>query len=157
MSSKPESNVANTKWRPALIEAQFSPSSDNCAAACEVLLQEQLANASNVLGAVMASIDGHAMASAFRPGHENTAARIAAIGSSVLALSESLSHETLKGQVQFNSVSTNGGTIVTVKIPSQKSNHALCVWADKADIFAMTLRFTLDAASKLAALVDEDH
>lgn len=123
----------------------------------EQLLTERLARTPNLRGAVMASIDGHVKACAFSDGHAQEAARIAAIASSVLALSESFSQETLGGRVQFNSVATSQGNIVTVRIPSKNGNYALCVWADKADIFAMTLRFTLDTADKLAVLVDEDR
>lgn len=122
---------------------------------CEALLATLLADAHGVLGAVMASVDGHAFAKSFQAGHEQEATRIAAICSSVLALSESFSHETLQGKVSFNCVSTSHGSIMTVRIPSRQNVFVLCVWADKSDNFAMALRFTLDAAHKLAALVDD--
>ena len=127
------------------------------ASRCEELLSDLLTEAQGMLGAVMASVDGHAFAKSFQRGHEKEATRIAAIASSVLALAESSSHETLSGKVGFNCVSTNHGSIMTVRVPSRENIFVLCVWADKSDNFATALRFTLDAAHKLAALVDESH
>lgn len=127
------------------------------ASRCEELLGDLLTEAQGVLGAVMASVDGHAFAKSFQRGHAKDATRIAAIASSVLALAESFSHETLDGKVGFNCVSTSHGSIMTVRVPARENIFVLCVWADKSDNFAMALRFTLDAAHKLAALVDESH
>lgn len=124
---------------------------------CEDLLGDLLTEAQGVMGAVMASVDGHAFAKRFQNGQAKEATRVAAIASSVLALSESFSHETLNGKVSFNCVSTSHGSIMTVRVPSRQNVFVLSVWADKTDNFAMTLRFTLDAAHKLAALVDGSH
>jgi len=121
------------------------------------LFTRLMADSNSVLGMVLASVDGHARASLFKQGHDKQAARIAAITSSVLALSESFSVETLQSKVECNSVITNGGVIITVRVPSADRALALSVWADKSDNFATILRFTRDTAQKLAVLVDTPH
>lgn len=125
--------------------------------ACNKLLGSLLGKHASLQGMVMTSVDGHAFAQAFQQSHSKEAARIAAIASSVMALSESFSGETLAANTRYNCVNTDRGNIVTVRIPSRSNKFVLCCWADNSDNFAMTLRFTLDAASKLAALVDRSQ
>lgn len=128
-----------------------------CIPYCQKLLESVMKKTPSMTGALMASVDGHAFASAFQGGDNAAAPRIAAMCSSLLALSDSFSNETLKGNTRFNTVTTNRGSIVTTHIPSQDGKYVLSVWADDSDTFAMTLRTTLDTAKKLADLVDRSH
>lgn len=119
------------------------------------MLHSLLDAAPGVLGAVMATVDGRAFAHGSREGHAVEAARIAAVASSLLALSESFSGEALRSRARYNTIATDRGTIVIVRVPSQARAHALCVWADSSENFAMTLRFSLDTAERLAAALGE--
>lgn len=121
---------------------------------CRHVLRRLLVVVPGVLGGVVAKLDGRAFADAFRPGHEVEAARIAAIASSLLALSESFSGETLAGKARYNTVVTDRGSILIVRIPSRTSTYLLCVWADNSENFAMALRHSLDTAEQLALAVD---
>lgn len=124
------------------------------AASCRAVLERRLATAPGVRAAVMATVDGRAFAQAQSAGQELNGARAGAIASSLLALAEAFSRETLRGQVQYNSIATERGTIVVVRVPSRVSTHALSVWADNSENFAMTLRFALDTAAQLAGTID---
>ncbi len=131
-----------------------SPSLSSPSAACRAVLQRRLAAASGMKAAVMATVDGRAFAHAQADGQNLDAARGGAIASSLLALAEAFSRETLRGHVQYNSIATDRGTIVVVRVPSRARAHALSVWADRSELFAVTLRFALDTAAQLAATID---
>ncbi len=121
---------------------------------CNNVLQELLAAHTSTWGAVMAQVDGRAFAAAFRSGNDVEAPRIAAIASSLLGLSESFTNEALKAKARYNSIVTEQGCIVTVRVPSVHRAHVLCLWADDSETFAMILRAALDTAGKLARIVD---
>ncbi|MCD9028025.1 hypothetical protein LDO26_07365 [Luteimonas sp. BDR2-5] len=121
---------------------------------CRAVLQALVASASGILGAVVATVDGRAFADAGHANHEFDPARVAAISSSLLALSESFSRETLQCQAQHTSIATARGAIVVVRVPSRTRAHALCLWADSSENFAMTLRFALDTAARVAEVLD---
>ena len=90
------------------------------------------------------------------PGQQVEAPRVAAVASSLLALSESFSGEALGSRTEYNSIATPRGTIVIVRVPTRARAHVLCLWADKSENFAMTLRTALDGAAQTAALIDTD-
>ena len=121
---------------------------------CSGLLASQLRNNPGVLAAVVGTADGRAFAHASQPSQTVEAPRIAAIATSLLALSESFSREALRSRAQYNSIATQHGTIVVVRVPSRARALVLCLWADQSENFAMTLRFALDVAALVAALVD---
>lgn len=122
--------------------------------ACRSLLASQVHSNAGVLAAVVGSADGRAFAHASQPDQKVEASRIAAIATSLLALSESFSKETLSSRAQYNSIATQHGTIVVVRVPSRAQAHVLCLWADSSENFAMTLRRALDSAALVAALID---
>lgn len=124
--------------------------------ACRGVLRARLEANPGVLATVVGTADGRAFAHASQPSQGIEAPRIAAIATSLLALSESFSKETLNSVTQYNSIATEHGTIVVVRIPSRARAHVLCLWADQSENFAMTLRFALDGAAQLAALIDAD-
>lgn len=125
-------------------------------ACCSVLASQIRANA-GVLAAVVGTADGRAYAHACKPGQTIEAPRVAAIATSLLALSESFSKEALRSRAEYNSIATQHGTIVVVRVPSQAKAHVLCLWADQSENFAMTLRLALDSAARVAELIDADQ
>ena len=136
--------------RPASIAAPAQPLQGLCVG----LLSSRLRASPGVLAAVIGTTDGRAFAHAEQPGQRVDAPRIAAVASSLLALSESFSKEALASRTHYNSIATPHGAIVIVRVPSRASIHVLCLWADQSESFAMTLRFALDAAAQVAALID---
>lgn len=121
---------------------------------CSQVLRSRLDGNSGVLGAVMATLDGRAFAHAFRPGVDMQAPRIAAVSSSLLALSESFSKEALGSAAKYNSTVTEQGNIITVRVGGHVKQYILCVWTEDSENFAMALRFSLDSAKELASVVD---
>lgn len=109
-----------------------------------------------LLSSVMSTVDGRAFAHACRQGQAMEAARIAAISSSLLALSESFSVEALQGRSRYTNVVTDHGMIVIVRVPTPSRTHVLSVLADDSESFAMALRFSLDLAERLASALDEN-
>lgn len=122
---------------------------------CTRLLEARLAEQERIGSAVLCTVDGRAFAHALRNAGGLQPARMAAIASSLLALSESFARESIQGRAQYASIATDNGSIVIVRIPSRTRMHALCVSADADETFAMALRFALDSASQLAALIDQ--
>ena len=123
--------------------------------ACCGLLATQLRANPGVISAVVGTADGRAFAHASQPDRKIEAPRIAAIATSLLALSESFSKEALNSRAQYNCIATQHGTIVVVRVPSRARAHVLCLWADQSENFAMTLRLALDSAALVAALIDQ--
>ncbi len=124
--------------------------------ACGNLLESMLRANPGTLAAVIGTADGRAFAHAAQPGQQVEAPRIAAVASSLLALSESFSGEALGSRAEYNSIATPRGTIVIVRVPTRARAHVLCLWADKSENFAMALRVALDCAAQTAALIDAD-
>ncbi|MBB6183019.1 roadblock/LC7 domain-containing protein [Oleiagrimonas soli] len=122
---------------------------------CTEILQRLLQEQPAVGNAVMATVDGRAYASGNPNQEVAKAPRVAAITSSLLGLAESFSRESLQSTASYNSIATEHGTIVLVRVPSNHKTHALCLWTDRSETFAMTLRHALDTASKLAAVLDD--
>lgn len=121
---------------------------------CTQVLRARLERNAGVLGAVMATLDGRAFAHAFQGHVEMQAPRIAAVSSSLLALSESFSKEALGSAARYNSTVTDRGNIITVRASGQSKQYILCIWTEDSENFAMALRFSLDTASELASVVD---
>lgn len=124
---------------------------------CSSILAQLLESRAGILGAVMATVDCRIFACSMRSDSAVESSRIAAVSGSLLALSESFGNEALRGEVRYSSIVTNRGTIVTVRVPSEAAMHTLCVWVDPSENFAMTLRFSLDTARKLAGVLDEQN
>lgn len=105
--------------------------------------------------ASLALVDGRVMCcSAANEGLQ--AARIAALSSSLLALAESFSREASLGGTRYTTVSSQDGNIVLVWVPSQARRHVLAVASDPGQNLAICLRWTLDTAARLAAILDAE-
>ncbi|HET8899357.1 MAG TPA: roadblock/LC7 domain-containing protein [Rhodanobacteraceae bacterium] len=119
-------------------------------------LQVRIESNPALLAAVVGSVDGRAQTFAAQAGHSVEPARIAALASSLLGLTESFSREALHGNAHYNSIATEHGSIVVVRVPSRARAHVLSVWTARDETFAMTLRAALDIAAQVARLLDHE-
>lgn len=119
------------------------------------VLEARLLLSPGLLGVVVGSADGRALAHAGGSDGTFQPARVAAVASSLLALSESFSRETLGSETQYSSIATSRGSIMLVRVPSKMRAHVLCLWADASHNLAMTLRAALDMASHVAHAIDD--
>lgn len=138
------------------VQSPSGSSQDITVELCTQVLRSRMDGNSGVLGAVMSTLDGRAFAHAFRAGVDIEAPRIAAVASSLLALSESFSKETLSSAAKYNSTVTERGNIITVRVGSRTQQYILCVWTENSENFAMALRFSLDTAKELAMVTDNN-
>ena len=119
---------------------------------CQSMLDTVLTDNSSVVFAALSTVDGNSFA--FASTREDIIDnRIAAMTSSLLALSESLSKEALKGMCSYNAISSNYGSVVTVRVPTKRKLHALSLCTDTTDNMAMAMRLSFDTADKLAQLI----
>ena len=121
---------------------------------CQQTLDALLARSPAIVFASLGTVDGRSFAHADAPGREANAARAAAIMSSLMGLIESFSRESLDSRALYNSIATEHGSIVLVRVPSKARHHTLCVCADASDILATTIRAALDTAAQLAVAID---
>lgn len=117
-------------------------------AECSAVLQAVLDTQPEVQMACLSMVDGRPFASASARACEPQ--RIAALGSSLLAICESFSREVGGGPCHHNTISMDHGSIVTVRVPMTPPVFALSVCVDRGANLAMALRWTLDAAARLA-------
>jgi predicted regulator of Ras-like GTPase activity (Roadblock/LC7/MglB family) len=82
--------------------------------------------------------------------------RIAAMTSSILALSESFAKDALRGNCNYSVVSTQHGSIIVVRVPVTRGSFMLSVGSDGSELVALTLRAALDEAERLVAILDAD-
>lgn len=83
----------------------------------------------------------------------NHVARVAAMASSFLALSEAFAKEASHGRCSYATITSTQGLLVAVRVPSPKKLHVLCAAARRSDNLAMLLRRTLDCADSLATVL----
>ena len=121
------------------------------------MLATLVAEDPSVLFASVCLVDGRSYAHATSGGHASDAQRTAAIMSSLMGLLESFARETLQSRAQYTCLSTEHGSIVIARVPSQRRMHALCVCSDASSNLAMTIRTTLDTARRLAETIDESE
>lgn len=122
--------------------------------ACQDILAALLQRTDATLFASMATVDGRSYAHAGSSLTTTSAQRSAAITSSLMGLIESFSNEALGSSALYNSIATDKGSIVIVRVPSRARLHTLCVCADVSANLAMTIRAALDTAQKLAERLD---
>ncbi len=120
-------------------------------------LSSLLAADSSILFASACLVDGRSYAHAARESHPSDAHRTAAIMSSLMGLLESFARETLQSTALYTSLATEHGSIVIARVPSKRRMHALCVCSDNSSNLAMTIRSTLDTATKLSESIDGRH
>lgn len=104
--------------------------------------------------ACLSTVDGRVFAQA-SVRDEAAAHRIAAMSSSLLGLSESFARDALRGSSSFTTISTEHGSIIVVRVPTPKRSHVLAIGADASDMMALTLRYALDTAAALAAVIGD--
>lgn len=121
---------------------------------CQSRLADLVSRTPSVVFASLATVDGRSFAHANAPGRTADAQRAAAIMSSLMGLIESFSREALDSRALYNSIATEHGSIVLVRVPSKARHHTLCVCADASDILATTIRAALDTAAQLAVAID---
>lgn len=120
-------------------------------AACNSELEQLLQEVPDVRFANLSLLDGRVFVMASRS--QIDPQRIAALSSSLLALSESFAREIRGGRCSHVTVSMENGAVVTVRVPTEPSFYTLSLFvADSANL-AMALRWTLDAARRLSLIL----
>jgi predicted regulator of Ras-like GTPase activity (Roadblock/LC7/MglB family) len=122
--------------------------------ACQTTLAALLERTPAILFASVARVDGHSFAHANSEQRAADPQRCAAIMSSLMGLIESFGREALNSGTLYTSISTEHGSIVMVRIPSERRQHTLCVCADATENLAMTIRAARDTAQTLAQNID---
>jgi predicted regulator of Ras-like GTPase activity (Roadblock/LC7/MglB family) len=112
-----------------------------------------LASSSAFRFAGLSTLDGRSVAAA-GPITQAAAARIAAMASSLLALSETFARETASGRGAYTTITAAEGLIVVVRVPTREPRFALCAGSDSSDNLGIVLRRTLDASESLAQRFD---
>lgn len=116
--------------------------SEDAQARVERLVSEQ----TDVMGAVVASEDGHAIAAYSRrdlPGE-----RIAAMGSSLVGLGSTMAETVGQGSNEFVIIQNKEGYVATLRIDSR---HLLTVAANSGVNLGMLLSLSRSAAEELAS------
>ena len=121
--------------------------------AVDAMLGRLLASSSAFRFAGLSTLDGRPVATAGQIG-DASAARIAAMTSSLLALGETFAREVASGRCACTTVAAAEGVTVVVRVPTRVPTFALCASSDSSDSLAVVLRRTLDAAERLARLLD---
>ncbi len=124
---------------------------------CQKVLASIVEKSAAIRFASVALVDGRSFAHANSVSHDADAQRSAALMSSLLGLVESFSREALGSKALYNSIATEHGSIVVVRVPTMARMHTLCICADASDNLAMTIRTALDNAAQIALLIDADH
>ena len=132
---------------------QDNPTRDRLLAQCDASLRSLLGKSAAIRFACLGTVDGRSFSFAADDG-SRSAQRLSAMTCSLLALAESFSKEALRGRCTHATISTEFGTIVVVRVPSRTKTFALSIGADATDVMASTLRYALDTAQALGALID---
>lgn len=122
---------------------------DAARAVCLERIDAMLRSSASLTFASVSTVDGRSFAHrAVVDGI--TGPRIAALTSSLLALSESLATEGQFGKCDYSLTSADGGSIVLVRIPASKPIFALSVGVDNTDNVGTALHYSLSLARELA-------
>lgn len=120
---------------------------------CQTLLDEIVREDSSAVFVCLSTVDGNSYAhSGSRD--DIKPERIAAMTSSLLSLSETLSNEASQGKCAYNAISTEFGSIVTVRVVTKARLHVLSLCADLSTNMAMVMRLAFDTSEKLAKILD---
>lgn len=115
----------------------------------QALLEDVLKRSGSLRFACFGTADGRLFAAASAEAH-STGERVAAMTSSLLALSESFAKDALRSTCTHSVVSTQHGAIVVVRVPHAGRGYMLSLGSDGSEVMALTLRTALDAADRLA-------
>lgn len=124
---------------------------------CQSVLAELLQKHPEIAFASIATVDGRNFAHANGAAGSADPHRSAAIMSSLMGLIESFGREALGARTLYNSIATEHGSIVMVRIPSAAQLHVLCLCADEGMNLAMMIRTSRDTADDLAAAIDASN
>ena len=135
--------LANPDTRPPALQQE-----------CQAILDELMQRAPALVFASLATLDGRSFAHAAAGPDPAKQQRVAALSSSLFALSASFAKEALHSPCTYAAISTSSGSIVIVCVPTNKRMYALSTCADKTENMAMAMRLTLDTADVLARALD---
>lgn len=141
-------------FTPPRIDINAAQRTEALRAQCQTFLDEAIVSKSYLHVASLSTADGRAFALACAQ-RDADANRVAAMASSLLALSESFSRQVLRSTCKYSLIATDHGVIVTVRVPSAKRMHALSIATDNSEMLALVLRHALDAAAHLAGILDQ--
>ncbi len=113
------------------------------------MLEDSLGRLPNTRFLCLGTVDGKVIAFA-TTADPRRGQRISALSSSLLGLAETFIREGLSGTARYSLISCDGGSIVTVRIPSASARYALSLGADARETVALALRHALDVADDLA-------
>lgn len=116
----------------------------------DAILSKYLARDPGLIFASLSTTDGRSVAFADKLSRTAMVHRIAAMTASFLALSESFAKEALAARCTHGLVAIELGTLVVVRVPTEKKLHTMSLCADSTLNTAMALRAALDAAEELA-------
>jgi uncharacterized protein len=103
--------------------------------------------------ACVSTADGRLFAYSGEGTPREAGVRIAAMTSSMLALGETFAKEAFRGRCDYTVVSTTMGSIIVIRIPTQRSSYILSVSSDGSEVLASTLRVALDTADRISKIV----
>jgi uncharacterized protein len=103
--------------------------------------------------ACVSTADGRLFAYAGEGTPRETGVRIAAMTSSMLALGETFAKEAFRGRCDYSVISTTMGSIIVIRIPTQRSSYILSISSDGSEVLATTLRVALDSADRISTIV----
>ncbi len=146
-------NSPHTDMSSPRTDIDASWNAETLRAQCKAFLDGTIASKPYLCVASLSTADGRAIALASAR-RDDDANRIAAMASSLLALSESFSRQILRSPCKYSMLATEHGVIVTVRVPSAKRMHALSIAADNSEMLALVLRHALDTAARLAGILD---
>jgi predicted regulator of Ras-like GTPase activity (Roadblock/LC7/MglB family) len=121
-------------------------------AECQEVIDAHCRSSPSTHYVCLGAVDGRMLSVAGLP-DRSAGQRIAAMSSSLLALSESFSRESLDSGTTYSLVSARHGSIVTVRIPSASAHYSLSLAADRTETVALALRNALDLADKLGRVL----
>lgn len=115
--------------------------------ACTNELDGLLQRVPEVIFASLSLLDGRTYATSSI--HQIDPQRIAALSSSLLALSESFAREVQGDRCNYVTVSMELGVIVTVRVPTGHAGYILSIFVDKSANLAMALRWALGLVDRV--------
>jgi predicted regulator of Ras-like GTPase activity (Roadblock/LC7/MglB family) len=121
-------------------------------AAVKAALTHALARADQVMFFCLGHVDGRALTVVSRH-PDKKANSIAAMSSSLLALSETFAKEAISSSAAYSLVSAAQGCLVAVRVPCAANCYVLSLGTDGSESIAAALRTALDSANAIARLL----
>ena len=118
-------------------------------ATCRDLLEPLVAQTVGIDSAAVVTSDGFELASVLRAGV--SAEKLAAMVSSLLALSEAVAGELAMGRCRYVIVDTECGSVITLRIPAERHELLMSVLCGNTATLGAVLYAARDCAHALAA------